>query len=149
MERERDESTTGRGEDPPIERRQTPRLRVTLDARLRRLGRSSDDGETTTIDVSQGGARVHAPAQIGVGDVVELTIGTPHGIEVALQGLVVSLSDDAGSHHAHVAFDSLSASAADLLTEMLKEQAEWSAAEAAADPAAGAGVAPPDTATLS
>jgi hypothetical protein len=116
--------------DQLVDRRRTPRLRVTLDARCTRLGRTDQPDETTTVDVSQGGARIAAPTQLSIGDVVQLVVDTSHGIELTLQGLVVQLShdgDDAG-HHAHVAFDSLSAAAADLLTDLLAEQVERQAA---------------------
>ena len=141
MDEERDDSV---GADPDaegavVERRQAPRIKVTLDARCRRLGRPGEGDETTTVDVSHGGARITAPTQLNVGDVIQLAVQMPHGIELTLQGLVVQLSDGADRSHAHVAFDSLSTAAADLLTELLEEQAQWQAAEAAAERAADAG----------
>lgn len=144
MEREGDTSTSA----PEVERRQAPRTAATLEARCRRLGRPSDEAVTTTVDISSGGVRLRAPAQLSVGDVVELEIQAPHGIEVALQGLVVQLTGEGRERHAHVAFDSLSASAADLLTELLEVEAAWSAAEAAAATAVP-GDRTPDTASLS
>jgi hypothetical protein len=121
-----------------VERREAPRIEVTLDARCRRLGRPGDGDETATVDVSHGGARIAAPAQLNVGDVIQLAVQMPHGIELTLQGLVVQLSGSGAEHHAHVAFDSLSTAAADLLTELLQEQADWQAAEAMAREAVGA-----------
>jgi hypothetical protein len=106
------------------ERRQAPRFRVTLDARWRRLGRGDDEVDSATVDVSHGGARISAPAQISIGDVIQLTVQMPHGIELTLQGLVVQLSDTDAGHQAHVAFDSLSSAAADLLTELLDEHSD-------------------------
>jgi hypothetical protein len=122
------------GDDQAPDRRQEPRFRVTLDASFRRLGRDDSEADTTTVDVSHGGARITAPAQVSIGDVIQLAIRMPHGIELTLQGLVVQLSD-ADGHHAHVAFDSLSAFAAELLTELLDEQAsqQADAARAAGD----------------
>lgn len=104
------------------ERRQSPRIKIALDAQCRRLGRDEQPVATTTIDVSHGGARITAPREVSVGDVVELTVAMPHSLELTLQGLVVHLSDQIPHHeqrHAHLAFDSLSAAAADLLTEAL------------------------------
>ncbi|MFP3905475.1 MAG: PilZ domain-containing protein [Acidimicrobiales bacterium] len=121
-----DASTPETG-DHTIERRQSPRFRVTLDASYRRLGHDDADDQTRTIDVSHGGARIAAPSTMSVGDVLQLVVQMPHGIELTLQGLVVQISDTEGQH-AHVAFDSLSAAAADLLTELLQEQAERQAA---------------------
>ena len=115
-----------------VERRQAPRFRVTLDATCRRLGRDGE-ADTATVDVSHGGARIAAPAQVSVGDVIQLVVQMPHGIELTLQGLVVQLSDSDAGPHAHVAFDSLSAAAADLLTELLKEHAEQQAGDTADD----------------
>lgn len=106
----------------PHDRRSEPRLRVTIDATVRRLGRSDEAETTSTVDVSHGGARLVAPTPLAIGDVVELGVRMSHGIELSLQGLVVQLSDLDG-HHAHVAFDSLSATAAELLTELLREHA--------------------------
>lgn len=115
-----------------VERRQAPRFRVTLDATCRRLGRD-DEADTATVDVSHGGARITAPAQVSVGDVIQLVVQMPHGIELTLQGLVVQLSGSDAGPHAHVAFDSLSAAAADLLTELLEEHTESQAGGAAED----------------
>ena len=112
-----------------VERRQSPRFQVTLDATCRRLGRDVES-DTATVDVSHGGARISAPAQVSIGDVIQLVVQMPHGIELTLQGLVVQLSDSDPQPHAHIAFDSLSAAAADLLTELLKEQADQQAADA-------------------
>lgn len=115
------------GSAPPqvaVDRRQSPRIKVTLDAKYRRLGRDGDPASTATVDVSHGGARITAPSQVSVGDVLQLTVALPQGIELTLQGLVVQLSDADQQPHAHVAFDSLSTAAADLLTEILDEQLE-------------------------
>ena len=101
------------------ERRQSPRIKVSLDAECKRLGHESEARAAATVDVSHGGARITAAAHLAVGDVLELTVAVPHGIELTLQGLVVQLTDTNDQHHAHVAFDSLSTVAADLLTEML------------------------------
>ena len=111
------------GAAPQVEadRRQSPRIKVTLDATYKRLGRDADPASAATVDVSHGGARITAPRQVAVGDVIQLTVAMPHGIELTLQGLVVQLSNSDASHHAHVAFDSLSTAAADLLTEILDE----------------------------
>ncbi len=106
------------------ERRQSPRIKVTLDAKYRRLGRDGDPSNATTVDVSHGGARVTAPSQVAIGDVLQLTVVMPQGIELTLQGLVVQLSEDEQRHHAHVAFDALSTAAADLLTELLDHHIE-------------------------
>ncbi len=111
----------------PPDRRREPRVRVELDATIRRLGHSDPESTTSTIDVSHGGARIAAPAPLAVGDVLELGVRMSHGIELTLQGLVVQISD-AGGHHAHVAFDSLSTTAAELLTELLSEQSAEQAA---------------------
>lgn len=129
-----DDASTPETGDHTIERRQSPRFRVTLDASYRRLGHDDED-RTRTVDVSHGGARIVAPSQMSVGDVLQLVVQMPHGIELTLQGLVVQISDTEGQH-AHVAFDSLSAAAADLLTELLQEQAERQSAAAEADAAA-------------
>jgi hypothetical protein len=145
VEQQRDE-TTDDGGGAVVERRQAPRIQVTLDARCRRLGRPGEGEETTTVDVSHGGARIGAPAQINVGDVIQLAVQMPHGIELTLQGLVVQLSSTADDHHAHVAFDSLSTAAADLLTEMLREHAEWQEAEGSAFAGQSPGEAPGDDA---
>jgi hypothetical protein len=133
VDEQRDDSVGTDAAGAVVERRGAPRIKVTLDARCRRLGRPGEGDETTTVDVSHGGARITAPNQLGVGDVIQLAVQMPHGIELMLQGLVVQLSDDVDDAHAHVAFDSLSTAAADLLTELLDEQAQWQAAEAAAE----------------
>jgi hypothetical protein len=111
------------------ERRRSPRLRATLPATLHRLGHGDDPKKVTTIDVSQGGARLVADQAICVGDVLQISVKMPHGLELTLQGLVVQLTDAEGAHHAHVAFDSLSAAAADLLTDLLNEQIDRQAAK--------------------
>lgn len=133
-----DEAATG-ADQPALEvdRRRTPRIVVSLDAQYRRLGRDASEVEATTVDVSHGGARITAPVEVSVGDVLQLTVAMPHGIELTLQGLVVQLSDAERSHHAHVAFDSLSTVAADLLTELLDEHTERLEREAAEEASSG------------
>lgn len=127
-----DGADNNRSTDVTDERRQSPRIRIALDAQYKRLGRAADPASTTTVDVSHGGARITAPTQLAVGDVLELTVSLPPGIELTLQGLVVQLSDDNDHRqHAHVAFDSLSTVAADLLTELIDSSGATSPPESA------------------
>jgi hypothetical protein len=107
-----------------VERRRSPRIAANLDAQYRRLGRDTTTAEVATVDVSHGGVRITASTQMAVGDVLQLVVEMPQGIELTLQGLVVQLTSSDNQHHAHVAFDSLSTAAADLLTELLDERAE-------------------------
>jgi hypothetical protein len=111
------------------ERRGSPRLRVTLPATIHRLGHGDAPKTVNTIDVSHGGTRLVADQAIAVGDVLEISVEMPHGLELTLQGLVVQLTDAEGVRHAHLAFDSLSAAAADLLTDLLFEQIDPQAAD--------------------
>ena len=125
--------SSGPAGESNVERRRSPRIAARLDAQYRRLGRDTNPAEAATVDVSHGGVRLTASTQMAVGDVIQLVVEMPQGIELTLQGLVVQLTSSDNQHHAHVAFDTLSTAAADLLTELLDEHAEQAEHDAAAD----------------
>ena len=65
-----------------------------LSARVERVGsRASMSGPATTVDLSEGGVRLKAPAAFAVGDVVRVTI-TSGDLSVEHQGLVVGRQTD-------------------------------------------------------
>lgn len=123
---EREQAERGAGSSEPdvdseasaVERRRDARYPVTLEATCQRMGHHGATVDTATVDLSHRGARIVAPAGTAVGDVVQVTVPMPDGIELTLQGLVVQISHTAG-HHAHLAFDSQSITAAGLLLALV------------------------------
>lgn len=90
------------------ERRAHLRREVALPVAVGRVGGRPLLGRGTTVDVSEGGARLAGPSGFSVGDVVVVTIDAPSGdLSVSNQGLVVGVSPDL-----HVAFRSMEDDAA-------------------------------------
>jgi len=75
--------------DTSTERRQHDRRTVTLVASLERLGLRPEFGEASTVDLSEGGARLVGPGTFAVGDVVRVIISSG-GVAVENQALVVA-----------------------------------------------------------
>ena len=77
-----------------VDRRQHPRVQVTLAASVTRLGGRDLRAPVSVLDLSEGGARIAGPAELAVGDVLVLTIEAA-GLGIEHQGLVVGrLADD-------------------------------------------------------
>ena len=89
------------------ERRRHPRTEIELVATIERVGGRSLSGAGSTVDISEGGARLRGPAGFGVGDVVKVTL-TGGDVAIVQQGLVVGRQDAAGSEAIlNVAFKTL------------------------------------------
>lgn len=89
------------------ERRQHPRTEVRLAATVERIGGRALSGAGTTLDISEGGARLVGPAAFAVGDVVKVML-TGDDVAIEQQGLVVGRTDGTGGQATlHVAFKSL------------------------------------------
>lgn len=89
------------------ERRQHPRTEVELAATIERMGGRPLSGTGSTVDISEGGARLRGPGTFAVGDVVKVTL---MGDDVAIeqQGLVVGRQDASGAEAIlNVAFKTL------------------------------------------
>ncbi|MGY6500617.1 MAG: PilZ domain-containing protein [Acidimicrobiales bacterium] len=97
------------------ERRGAPRSTITLPLHYRRIGRAHQPVDTTTIDVSFGGARIDTRGDVEQDDVLEIDIELADGLELTLQGRVVAVRGSGDDQVAHLAFDSMSAAAAGLL----------------------------------
>jgi hypothetical protein len=92
------------------ERRAHPRVPTRLTVHCRRLGRTGIDEDVRVLDLSMGGVRIAAPAELRVGDVVELTVAEEPPGRLTLTGLVVGVrSDDTGPRNGHIAFTRLAA----------------------------------------
>lgn len=88
------------------ERRKHPRVATALRVHCQRLGRSGVDEVVEVIDLSPAGARISAPPELQVGDVVQLTMGQP--VPLTVSALVVHVtSAPAGDGYGHVAFTRL------------------------------------------
>lgn len=109
---------------PQIDRRGAARSTITLPLVYRRIGRSDDTVEATTIDVSFGGARIDTRGDVHQDDVLEVTIEVADGLELTLQGRVVLVRGEGTDQVAHLAFDSMSAAAAGLLREATTHQTD-------------------------
>jgi len=89
------------------ERRQHPRTEVALAASIERIGGRALSGASSTLDISEGGARLRGPAGFAVGDVVKVTLRS-HDVSIEQQGLVVGRQDATGGEAIlNVAFKTL------------------------------------------
>lgn len=70
------------------ERRRHPRTEVELAATIERVGGRPLTGAGSTLDISEGGARLRGPASFAVGDVVRVTL-TGDDVAIEQQGLIV------------------------------------------------------------
>jgi PilZ domain len=112
------------------ERRAHMRVAVNVAVRCRRLGRRlglRDSEEIVqTLNLSEGGICVEAPDDVGVGDVLMVTLPV-RDLPVGLRGFVVEVTEIDGEYHAHVAFDEPSSRTAALVAEVLDTDAGPSA----------------------
>ena len=89
------------------ERRRHPRTEVELSVTVEKIGGRSVSGAGSTIDLSEGGARLLGPAALAVGDVVLVTL-TGADLSVEQQGLVVGRTGGTrGQATLNVAFKTL------------------------------------------
>jgi hypothetical protein len=89
------------------ERRRHPRTEIELAATIERVGGRALSGAGTTVDISEGGARLKGPNGFGVGDVVRVTL-TGDDVAIVQQGLVVGRQDTTdGEAILNVAFKTL------------------------------------------
>jgi hypothetical protein len=86
------------------ERRQHSRADIELPAQLVRVGGRALAGSASTVDLSEGGARLVGPATFAVGDVVVVTIASGD-LSIEHQGLIVGRQPlAAAAATLHVAF---------------------------------------------
>lgn len=89
------------------ERRRHPRTEVELSVTVEKIGGRAISGAGSTIDISEGGARLVGPAALVVGDVVRVTL-TGSDVSVEQQGLVVGRQEAArGQATLNIAFKTL------------------------------------------
>jgi hypothetical protein len=100
------------------ERRAHPRVQTRFRVHCRRLARSGVDQDVDVVDLSMGGARITAPAELRVGDVVELTVEERLG-NLTLTGLVVGVRTDDGARHGHIAFTRLVPAALERIGQLI------------------------------
>ena len=91
------------------ERRQHERAEIQLPATIERVVGRALAGPATTVDLSEGGARLVGPGGFAVGDVVRVSI-TGDDVGIEHQGLVVGRTTEKATSKTatlHVAFKSL------------------------------------------
>ena len=93
--------------DTETERRRHPRTEVALSVTIERIGGRTLSGVGSTIDLSEGGARLRGPGAFAVGDVVKVTLRADD-VAIEQQGLVVGRQGAAtGEVTLNVAFKTL------------------------------------------
>lgn len=101
------------------DRRQHDRTEVSLSATVERVGGRPLADTASTVDLSEGGARLLGPAAFAVGDVVRVTI-TSGDLAIERQALIVGRTASTGKKATlNVAFKSPESSDIDELRRLL------------------------------